>query len=91
MLLIIDRPVEVPLRRSASAGRALKKRPGAKAWVDDKRLTPLPSADDDSVPTEYLYCRVRAKDPRSNTRVVFGRDVAEARTSRYDRRPYRST
>jgi hypothetical protein len=39
MLLIIDRPVEVPLRRSASAGRALKKRPGAKAWVEHNAAT----------------------------------------------------
>ena len=39
---------------------------GEKAWVGAADAAPLVAAEDDTVPTEFLYCRVRAKVPRSS-------------------------
>lgn len=40
---------------------------GEKAWVGAADVAPLQAAEDDTVPTEFLYCRVSAKVPRSAT------------------------
>ena len=39
---------------------------GETAWVCAADAAPLVAAEDDTVPTEFLYCRVRAKLPRSS-------------------------
>ena len=36
---------------------------GEKAWVGAADAAPLVAAEDDTVPTEFLYCLVRAKVP----------------------------
>ena len=40
---------------------------GEKAWVGAADVAPLEAAEDDTVPTEFLYCRVSAKVPRSGS------------------------
>ena len=65
-----EQRVAVVLQRQGSKAQ-VEFDDSATKWVESARLTPLEPADDNLVPTEFLYCRVRARDPRSSKPKAF--------------------